>query len=429
MPVRPGSSRLAMVIIAMAFLTASAGAAENPAKLTWIAGSTVRVEQLIGDCDYPAQAQTGTCAPTTSQTNIRSRVVGTDLGASFESQGKVIFLFGDTIGPDENYLASDTIATSTSTDPDAGLFLEFLTNSDGSPFFVRIPGVRMGAGEVPNAGIRLGETTYVVVNTGADRTLPDPNVNNYSVLTRFDEEARTFTPLRTLSARPGGRFIFTSLQRFGDDVLIFGSGAYRADNVYLARVPVASFESGTGTSYFAGMANGQPIWSSVEADSVPVVVDNPLDVPGTSPAIGNASVTFCEELDLWLMTYDGGSQTPATTGIHFTYAAEPWGPWSKPQLVFNPRREGALGTFIHDPSIVPNPPGDGLNGPTIGANDPYTTRGGGYAPYMIDRFTTVAGDKLSIHYLLSTWNPYTVVRMRSDFEIGVASSRRRSVRH
>src|SRR5688572_12587668 len=87
--------------------------------LTWIPGSTAKVEQMIGECDYTDQAKTGQCVPTTSRTVTRSRVLGTDIGASFESQGRVIFLFGDTISPtaDVNYFASDTMATSVSTDP------------------------------------------------------------------------------------------------------------------------------------------------------------------------------------------------------------------------------------------------------------------------------------------------------------------------
>jgi len=130
--------------------------------LTWIPGSSVKVEQMIGDCDYTAQAKTGVCTPTTSRTSTRARVLGTDLGASFEADGKAYFLFGDSIGPGQDYLASDTIATTTSSDPAAGLFLDFLTNSDGSPFFIKVPGVRLGASEVPNAGIRLDGGTYVV---------------------------------------------------------------------------------------------------------------------------------------------------------------------------------------------------------------------------------------------------------------------------
>src|SRR5215213_6201455 len=193
-------------VVAVPILLALASAA-HPAgsiTLTWNPGSTVKVEQLIGDCDYTALAKTGQCTPTSSRTVTRARVLGTDIGASFESQGKLIFLFGDTLGPAENYFASDTMASSTSTDPAAGLFLDFFTNSDGSPYFVRIPTVPMGAAEVPHAGIRLGSTTYVVCNTGVDRNLPDPNVHAYSVLTRFDETTRRFTALRTISSRPGG---------------------------------------------------------------------------------------------------------------------------------------------------------------------------------------------------------------------------------
>ena len=415
----------AAVLIALASaVDASAG---NVA-LTWIPGSTVKVEQMIGDCDYTALAKTGQCTPTTSRTLTRAKVVGTDLGASFESQGKVIFLFGDTTGPAENYFASDTMASSTSTDPAKGLFLDIFTNSDGSPFFLRVQGVRLGAAEVPHAGIRLGANTYVAFNTGTDINLPDPNVNAYSVLTRFDEATRRFTLLRTISKRPGGRFITTSLYAYGSDVLVYGLGAYRASDVYLSIVPASSFETGAGTRYFTGLVNGLPTWSTSESAAVPVVVDNPLNGPAwpnDKPTIGNVSVTFSKDLGLWLMTYDAG-QSQATAGVYFAYASEPWGPWSKPQLIFSPKRDGAMGVFIHDPSIVP---GDKLNGPTIGANDPNTTRGAVYAPYMIERFTKVSGNKLSIYYTASTWNPYTIVEMRSDFTIGVASPRRRVAHH
>ena len=42
---------------------------------------------------------------------------------------------------------------------------------------------------------------------------------------------------------PGGKFIFTSLNHYGSDVLVFGAGAYRADNVYLSIVPAANSSS------------------------------------------------------------------------------------------------------------------------------------------------------------------------------------------
>ena len=400
-------------------------------RLTWVAGSSVKVEQMIGDCDYSAQATTGQCTPTTSRTGVLAKVLGTDLGASFESDGKVMFLFGDSIGPTEDYFAADTIATSTSTSPAAGLRLDFLTNNDGSPFFVRVPGVRLGASEVPNAGIRLSNGIFVVCDSGKDRNLPQPDANAYSVLTRFDETTRRFTLLRTISSMPNGHFITTSLHAQGSDVLMYGLGRYRGSDVYLATVPANTFDTGAGTLYFAGLVDGQPTWSPSESSAVPVIVDAPLGGPAwpnDTPTIGNVSVVYAQDLGLWLMTYDGGRQSSATAGVYFSYAEQPWGPWSQPQLIFNPRRDGALGRFIHDPSVVPNPPGDGLNGPTIGENDPYTTPGGPYAPYLIERFTTVDGNTLSIYYTLSTWNPYTIVEMRSDFTISYAS-RRHAVRH
>src|SRR5215213_9263827 len=80
--------RTVLTLLAAAFAVAS-----HATTLTSIAGSTTKVEQMIGDCDYTAQAQTGLCVPTTSRTVTRARVLGTDLGASFESNGRVIFLF------------------------------------------------------------------------------------------------------------------------------------------------------------------------------------------------------------------------------------------------------------------------------------------------------------------------------------------------
>jgi Domain of unknown function (DUF4185) len=397
------------------------------ATLTWIPGSSVRVEQVVGDCDYSAQAATGQCKPTTSRTATRSRVLGTDLGASFESQGSVIVLFGDSIGPTEDYQAGDTMASSTSTDPAAGLFVDFLTKSDGTPFFVKVPGVKLGGNEVPNAGIRLDSGTFVVCHTGLDRNLPQPDANAYSVLTRFNETTRVFTLLRTISSMPKGKFMTLSLHASGSDVLMFGLGAYRASDVYLATIPASTFDTGAGTRYFAGLVNGQATWTTAESGAVPVVVDNPLKTSPYTPSIGNVSVVYSKDVGLWLMTYDGGRQSQATSGVYFTYAADPWGPWSEPRLVFNPKRDGAVGKFIHDPGVVPDPPGDGLNGPTIGGNDPYTTPGGPYAPYMIERFIRVTANTLSIYYLLSTWNPYTVVEMRSDFAI--SHPRHRAARH
>lgn len=405
---------------------AAAHDANAQVSLSWVPGSSVKLEQVIGDCDWTKfdwADQTGTCLATTSQTVARFNILGNGFGYSFEDNGKMIFLFGDTISKDAsavNYHASDPLAWSTSTDPEAGLLLTFYTNSDGTPLFMKPPGIKMGADDICNSGISLSDGIYLVCNTGADESLADPHQNAYSILASFNEAARTFTTGRTISQLPGGRFVFTALQASGTDVFMFGTGTYRASDLFLSRTPASGFWAGTGTQYFAGLVDGQPTWTGSEAGAVPVVQDNPLNGPAwpnDSPTIGNVSVAYSADLGLWLMLFDGGRQTPRTTGFYFTYAAQPWGPWSTPQLIFNDVRDHGLGVFIHDPNILPDPPGDGLNGPVIGSNDPYATRGGPFAPHLIERFTTVEGDTLKVYYTASTWNPYTVVKMRSEFTI------------
>jgi uncharacterized protein DUF4185 len=389
---------------------------DSRVSLTYVAGSTVKVEQIIGEQDYQTKA------PTASRTVSRFNILANDLGSSFEDNGKLVFLFGDTVSgdPKVNFHAHDPIASSTSTDPNAGLVLDFFTNSDGSPLFVEPPGIGMGGDNVPNSGISLPDGVYIVINAGADENLSDPHQNAYSLLARFDENTKTFTAGRTISQLPGGHLVFDSVHASGADVLTFGTGRYRASDVYLSITPASGFESGVGTRYFAGFVKGQPTWSSSETSAVPVVQDNPLNGPAwpnDNPTIGNVSVIYSADLDLWLMTYDGGRQTQKTKGVYFSCAQQPWGPWSAPQLIFNAKRDNGLGTFIHDPTITPDPPGDGLNGPTAGTNDPYTTPGADYAPFLIERFTRVSRGRLTISYTLSTWNPYTVVRMRSEFAI------------
>lgn len=402
-----------------------------PAVLTWIPASTVKLEQVIGDCDLQAQAgqivarQTVTCVPTTSRTITRFNIAGNGQGGSFEAgDGRMIFFFGDTISSNVstvNYHAGDPVAWSTSTDPEAGLLLNFYTETNGSPLFVKPPGIAMGGDDIPNSGISLNGQIFFIVNTGSDPSLDNPQGGDSSVLVQFDEAAQTFTAGRTISPA-GGRFIGTALCASGSSVYMFGAGPYRASDIYLQAVPASSFASGAGTQYFAGLVNGQPTWTNSESGAVPVVQDNPLNGPAwpnDTPTVGNLSVVFSRDLNLWLLTYDGGRQSNKTRGDYFTYAPQPWGPWATPQLILNDARDHAygLGGFVHNPNVVPDPPGDGLNGPTIGSNDIYTTSGGTFAPLMIGRFLTVAGNMLKVYYNVSTWNPYVIVRMRSEFAI------------
>jgi hypothetical protein len=287
--------------------------------------------------------------------------------------------------------------------------MDFLT-SGGRYLTVEPPGISMGAFEVPVSGISLGEQMYVVVSTNhsMDRT------TDRSVLTKYIPPGR-FEPIRTISQLPAGRFIKMSMHTEPDPiadlppggpfVLIWGTGVYRKSDAFLSIVPVAHFETGQGTLYFSGLdAVGKPHWSERESDAKPIVRNGTM---------GDLSVTWCKDLSLWLMTYDNRE---ADRGIAFSYSRTPWGPWSKPQIIFNAIRDGALGTFIHDPRSNPN---DGLAGPVIGKGkaNPDAVHGGAYAPYVVERWTRLRGAELDLYYVLSTWNPYVVVLMKSRLRV------------
>ena len=214
-----------------------------------------------------------------------------------------------------------------------------------------------------------------------------------------------------MSAPPTARFITMSLHLQpgpmlhlppgGPYVIIWGTGKYRKSDAYLLIVPAAHFETGKGTRFYTGLDEADaPTWSEKESEAAPIVKDGQL---------GDLSVTWCKDLDLWLMTYD--HRKPL--GIFFSYSRTPWGPWSEPQRIFSP---GDGTKFIHNPRA--NPP-DGLSGPVIGKpkKEWESVHGGAYAPYVVERWTKLHDSELSLYYVLSTWNPYVVVLLKSRLQI------------
>jgi hypothetical protein len=444
--------KTAMLLRLACFLAATASCerafAQTGPVLTWNTNSSVKLEQIIGDYDYEDLYLYSDYVPTASLTATRFNILANGLGYSFEDNGKLIFLFGDTISENTSlwkYDAADPLAWSTNTDGETPLLLNFFTNnpipaSGFTPIFVQPTGIDMAGFDVPNSGISLSNGDFLVCNTGSDGSLTNPQVGDFSELVTFNESLALTNPTITTNifvtnrvvsmlntnldgnSPLQGHFIIVSMHEYGANVMMFGTGEYRAGDVFLCMIPTTNFVSGNGTLYFAGLTNGQPVWSSVQSNCVPVVQDNPTNGPAwpnDAGTVGNVSVTYPTNLGLWLMTYDGGrsANTSAhrTTGIYFSYAVEPWGPWAKPQLIFNQYRDGADGVFIYDANTMTGPAG-----PTIDpeANPPTTTEGGDFAPIMVERFTRVTNNTLYIYYTMSTWNPYTVVKMRSAFTIG-----------
>ena len=262
-------------------------------QLTYTAGTTHKIEQVNGDCDWSVWDATVTtdatgkiinpdpvCVPTLSQTVTRADVLGQGLGYSFESDGQLIFLFGDTIGATTGhgdgidyspwttvqnsfqYQAGDTMASSTTQHSEDGLLLNYFLANGSSPSHALVvqpmyttpqtfpdgttgTALPMGADDIPNSGINLDGQIYIVANSGTLGTgSGHDHSQDYSVLTKFDPVAQTFAAGRTISsANTGGHFVYLAMQEFqlfpglpfpgfnDDFVAIFGVGHYRHSNI------------------------------------------------------------------------------------------------------------------------------------------------------------------------------------------------------
>jgi hypothetical protein len=398
----PGAtpSSVSPSVPAKAHDVAAPGLGASPAgdpTIVLLPGGTSKVEQLLGEEDKELHQLTR------SRTWSRFGIRGTDLGSSFDHAGRAYFLFGDTVGVLDRAL--DTIATTDSRDPEAGVALQFLIQGDHY-LTVQPPGISMGAFEVPVSGIDLSGRVFVIVRTNHTQKKGDWSTDR-TVLTEFVAPS-DFRPIRRMSDRFQTMSMHAQpipdssvgLPAGGPFVFVWATSTYRKSDLFLFVVPLAHFEDGAGTLYFSGVgATGVPSWSPRESDAAPVVADGTL---------GDVSVTWCKELQLWLMTYDHR----APVGIYFQYSRTPWGPWSARQQLLR-RTDGAK--FIHDPASAED---DGLGGPVIGgSNDPHTTPGGMYAPYVVERWTKVKAGELVVYYTLSTWNPYVVVLMKSSFQV------------
>ena len=106
-PVRGGTARSAAVGRYGRSTAAQrlGAAASSGTTITYTPKSSRKLEQVIGDCDWPVWDATNNlpiappiCKRTTSQTITRGDVLGNGLGTSFEHNGELIVMFGDTIG-------------------------------------------------------------------------------------------------------------------------------------------------------------------------------------------------------------------------------------------------------------------------------------------------------------------------------------------
>jgi hypothetical protein len=404
---------------------------------------TQKICQLTGEFDRERQQPT----INRTETNNNLRLRGTDLGASFEHNGRIYFLFGDTHPSDRPFDPSrrynpneprpfngDSIAWTTDTDPEQCLHLNFLRAPDRGYLSPKVrvlsfppTFLSLGGFEVPTGGFSANGRMYVFFTTDNS----DQNVMGRSVLARLvDESQNLFTYLYDVSCRPGvvpcavpdvGKFINISPvivnnadipglpQSTGQGLLLWGSGRYRESSPYLAYLPLGAVEDRRMLRYYAGIdaRTGRPVWSSEESQAVKLFDQD---------CIGELSVTWNLFLRKWLMLYNCGNPR----GINYRVADQPWGPWSPPAVLFDPWCDRGHCHFMHAGGDLSNC--DSVDDEMFRrATDPPRSRvrepGGEYGPYVISRFTKGDATSTTIYYLMSTWNPYQVVLMKSTLPL------------
>jgi len=350
----------------------------------------VKIAQLVGEIDRE------TNQPTLNQTQSRYKLVATDLGIPFRHQDRTFLLFGDSGGAHDG----DAIAYTTDSNPEDGLALTFLTQADGSFKAIHIPDISQKGFEVPTEGTSIGGNMYVYHTT--DST--SPGEMGRTVVAESTDAGETFQYLYDLSIQ---HFIQVSVveveaaewpglpQPVGAGLVMFGAGEYRASDVRLAFQPSEQIESRASLLYFSGLDDGgQPTWSAQEEEAQPLF---------NQPCVGELSVTFNRFIGQWLMLYNCNLEP---RGINVRVADNPWGPWSPPQIVFNPLQDNGFCHFIHRSWTIENCD-------DLANSGEEETSGGAYGPYQFEDLAIGDESQTTIYFTMSTWVPYTVVLMKA----------------
>jgi len=351
-------------------------------QLYYQTASTRKILQLTGDNDQPLGKATN------SLTGLSASLFATDLGSTFEHNGKLMFLFGDTWGGRDGLL--DSIATSTSTDP-FSLQIDVTKAPDGKWRPITPPGLNHAEFCVPSHGISIDGTIYVVFTQPGSAGA----IMKRSFMIASSDDGATWQTLYQLNngTESNPKFVNVWLEEHGDYIYMFGCGQYRASSPYLARALKTAFPQKSAWEYYAGVLNENPVWSSMLAAATPLFIHNQL---------GEFSCCWIQELDCWVMLYNSGNPR----GITLRRAATPWGPWSGGTVIMDPGKDQAYGNYMH---ISWEADRRDMFSDSGRENE----WGGEYGPYVIPRFTANTSAGCQIYYTMSTWNPYQVVLMRS----------------
>jgi hypothetical protein len=382
------------------------------------AAPPVKLFQVVGDLDRETTPPT----PTPFRTETRVGLIGTDLGYSFQHQGRTYFLFGDALANPRDDVRrpadADVIGYVDGLKPGSGdpvpgpggFDLKFFLDDDGRYLAVRLDGRFLLQDDVPNTGFSDGTKMYVFFAVDVDAT------GGRSVLATTADGGRSY---HTLLDVPSSRMAFVMPALFATGE-VPGAGPLWADAhtlllwgrkgtsaPILAAVPLGGLADATAWRFFAGVdAAGNAHWSASDADALAAFSRGPGEA-----CVGGFSVNFIGGMNQWVML----ERCSNPYSIRMRVADCPLGPWSAPQTLFDPATDQGTCHFMHkacDPDAGTccdndyQPAVYGAFGPAVGSLP--------YGPYLVSGLTRwdAATRSATAYLLMSVLNPYSPMMMR-----------------
>ena len=438
-------------IAALCVALSAAGCTPDPSGKVLSFGTSEKVCQLTGDRDW------ATSAETTARSGASFGLVGTDLGYPVEHNGKMALLFGDSrTEPPRNAGASgppdDAVGWVTTRAPPSEQRCTDMTinhSAQRNPIspVVGPPAIKQGLFNVPSGGVSSDGVLYAFFWTdhcSGQPNVPCPESDSLNsigrgVLARSSDAGQTFVN-PVLMPRD---FVYSTAvdsktavglpaeQRIG--VYVFGVPRYRESVPYLAYAPLGATGDPSAWLFFVGRKpDGQPMWVTRDAwESRPGRVSPPghpdlFDATDRNRCVGEFSVTWNSALHAWLLLYNCNLSETSQV-VLARVAPAPWGPWSGASVMLNPHRDDS---WCH---LLWKAPGKG-NGCDTREDEwggsPETAGkldGAFYAPFVMERYSTPVRTFMpyrrsaTIYWLLSTWNPYQVIVMKTTLTVDETS--------
>jgi hypothetical protein len=140
---------------------------------------------------------------------------------------------------------------------------------------------------------------------------------------------------------------------FGDGILVWHTGRYRASPVYLSFAAEEDVLHPDRYQHFAGMQAGEPTWTDNEAAAVPVIWDDVGELTAVDLGPGDNGTIFDRFVVLYQVNSSGSVLLETTVlplvgevvtdmvnatgqeGIILRQSGTPWGPYSQPIILLD----------------------------------------------------------------------------------------------